>query len=1300
MTIARQRSAALMAAAATLLWLVPGEAPALPSPLFVIERQIQKPNILVLLDTSGSMKDIPGEKDIDNHEAGIDCDEGDQCRQVGRPGRCFVSGTGNAGAGFKRDWSSCDSHLDCLRGWCKDMQPGRFCNTTADCVSPGTCINNVCSNSGGRSCSTDADCPAGVPCTVPPWDMCVFTDTDIDGDGQLADKIRMCRSSMSWCRNDADCTQVPGDKCGPATSRLIIAKRVLKNVITQNLAVANFGFMTFNQSGFFPYYETTSAPVTQTRTVYLPRRLLERATTTSGGTTPCFTLAGGPTSTCFWNGIAYSLGATNNSVYRIYDGSDDYSYISTSWSGSLFRNVTKDGQARTGYYVGSWYTYSIQTASTNTTLRRFPNYVGKTRYDSVAGKNYTYWEPWTDVNNQNNVYGDDKWGPLWAGDCGPGCSDKCGGHWWPYDAANGAGVPFMDTARDLNTPTALANARLVADQITKLLEKAAFGGLSAEGGTPTGCSLKNEGTGANERWSAFHYLKKVKEENIANGANCRPNYVIFVTDGKPNAPGDTDCADPRCEAADPVAAGCPCRAVRSAWALYNERDASGNKVVGAKVYVIGFSASVATGFERKTMDNMARAGGTGQAYLATQEEELTRAIQRAIYDAARGSYSTSPATASSGVQKAPTLVEGGNLLLDARVDFPEWRGHLVAYDVSGSSPQVAWDAYTVNFDPAVIGTLWKQRNVWTSNGTTMIKVQVDASGNVTNATDLFNAGLGASAAEAALIARWMLGDPAMGNPAVLGAMVNSTPIDIGPPGWSRYPGGDTFFNAHKNRPYLTYVGASDGMLHAFFTKQTTIGARTYRAGEEAFAYIPQDMLPVISRLFAQGGQLPDPRDHVYGLASSPKAKNVCTANCADQATAVWRTVLVMTMGFGGSDLLALDVTSPADGSGIKSSPSTPPVQLMWNTERRNQAGTNLKTSFPDYDNHLGLTTSVPAFHHAKTSSFDDERILLGSGWGPTTSHGRSVFGIRVRNGTQVQRVSGLTATTPPAGCPTTLHRSLFADAGTARNFGGTERGQILAGYFAETWGSIWRYTLNVTDSTNGWQGTSGTLSKVHNFSGTTAATPWPCHPLHFPPTIVQLDAVDPSKSPGEVYLVQVSNSAQDPETKDFAPSRMFFRKEIFAGGTVTVDSVFRFDYSTSNPAQICGVTDSSGGCTTPIPTARPTGPPTAILKKDGDGFMLLTLWYEPTSDGCAPGKTYITIHEVTPTAVILKEGALLANEPVSNVVVVNGKITYAGESGARDITASLRTQFLLAGDSSQRGFVPGTFRQNSWSEVP
>src|SRR5262249_44350199 len=147
-------------------------------------------------------------------------------------------------------------------------------------------------------------------------------------------------------------------------------------------------------------------------------------------------------------------------------------------------------------------------------------------------------------------------------------------------------------------------------------------------------------------------------------------------------------------------------------------------------------------------------------------------------------------------------------------------------------------------------------------------------------------------------------------------------------------GGDTFFNNYKNRVNLTYVGADDGMLHAFFTRDTVLGGTTYVGGTEAFAYIPADMLPVLATLYEGGGQPADPEQHVYGLANSPKVKNLCIKNCTDPATADWRTLLVMGEGPGGNDMFTLDITNPIGATGI----NDPPVSQLWDSAGGADAG--------------------------------------------------------------------------------------------------------------------------------------------------------------------------------------------------------------------------------------------------------------------------------------------------------------------------------------------------------------------------
>src|SRR5205814_6869978 len=129
----------------------------------------------------------------------------------------------------------------------------------------------------------------------------------------------------------------------------------------------------------------------------------------------------------------------------------------------------------------------------------------------------------------------------------------------------------------LTTDDSQANIDAVITAFNQALEPANNGGLIAYGGAPTGCALNN--TGAQDvNHSAYSYMQAVK---AADSLSCRLNYVLFVADGESNRPGDVNCTASACSADDPVAAGCTCRAVLSAYKLRQQQ--------GVKTFVVGFS---------------------------------------------------------------------------------------------------------------------------------------------------------------------------------------------------------------------------------------------------------------------------------------------------------------------------------------------------------------------------------------------------------------------------------------------------------------------------------------------------------------------------------------------------------------------------------------------------------------------------------------------------------------------------------------------------------------------------------------
>lgn len=130
--------------------------------------------------------------------------------------------------------------------------------------------------------------------------------------------------------------------------------------------------------------------------------------------------------------------------------------------------------------------------------------------------------------------------------------------------------------------------------------------------------------------------------------------------------------------------------------------------------------------------------------------------------------------------------------------------------------------------------------------------------------------------------------------SVLGDIINSGSIFVGAPAATvQGDGYHTFFDAYKDRTKAVYVGANDGMLHAF-------GAAD---GNELFAYIPGALVQGLNRLTAA--------DYVHrpyvdgGIAASEAL-----------VSGKWKTILAAGMGGGAQGIFALDVSNPSDfGSG-------------------------------------------------------------------------------------------------------------------------------------------------------------------------------------------------------------------------------------------------------------------------------------------------------------------------------------------------------------------------------------------------
>jgi type IV pilus assembly protein PilY1 len=194
----------------------------------------------------------------------------------------------------------------------------------------------------------------------------------------------------------------------------------------------------------------------------------------------------------------------------------------------------------------------------------------------------------------------------------------------------------------------------------------------------------------------------------------------------------------------------------------------------------------------------------------------------------------------------------------------------------------------------------------------------------------------------------------------------------------------TFRQKYANRRHVLYVGANDGMLHAFNagifdTATLSFSGGGYTLGEELWAFIPRDLLPHLK-------WLTDPNyTHVYYVDLKPKIVDarIFTSelnNPNGTHPYGWGTILIGGMRYGGKEIcvtddfgagnetktfrssyFALDITDPEQ-----------PPTLLWTF------------SHPD----LPLTTSYPAvLRVGPRSGAGTWFVIFGSG--PTDYDGTS-----------------------------------------------------------------------------------------------------------------------------------------------------------------------------------------------------------------------------------------------------------------------------------------------------------------------
>lgn len=188
---------------------------------------------------------------------------------------------------------------------------------------------------------------------------------------------------------------------------------------------------------------------------------------------------------------------------------------------------------------------------------------------------------------------------------------------------------------------------------------------------------------------------------------------------------------------------------------------------------------------------------------------------------------------------------------------------------------------------------------------------------------------------------------------VLGGIYNSNPVTVGPPDLDLpIDSYREFRQLYRNRPTMTYVSSIDGQLHAIYTGNPEVLARTYAADgvasdggkvkaehqREAWAYVPALLHRRLVENFLAPFPLLDASPVVRDIRLCHGSPDLNTNPRVCQATgdavppiAQWRTVLIQGLGeYPG--YFALDVTRPGGSStelGGDGEPDRPDPIVLW-----------------------------------------------------------------------------------------------------------------------------------------------------------------------------------------------------------------------------------------------------------------------------------------------------------------------------------------------------------------------------------
>lgn len=501
----------------------------------------------------------------------------------------------------------------------------------------------------------------------------------------------------------------------------------------------------------------------------------------------------------------------------------------------------------------------------------------------------------------------------------------------------------------------------------------------------------------------------------------------------------------------------------------------GFKYDGKKFTDLYPTSANTTAWDLKRADGKACGGSTGLScsdgepdnYFVARNPQMLETSLREILEDIVNSSNTSPAIASSQLRS-------GDFKYVARFDSGDGRGELSAFGIDNTTglfkPTSEWDAHT-----KLKNTAHTARQVITNEGDTGVAFQWTAL-STTKKNILRSSIADAAKADAygTALLNWLRGDTSdtaqfrvRAASSVMGPIVNSNPTVQVPPNanyfGTYFSGYGNFVSTHKSRTPLVWVGAGDGMLHAFDARKADSGG-----GTPVISYIPE---PLFSRL-------PD-----WASAAKPKVQAFVDGSpfVGDvKIGSTWNTYLFASLGRGGKGIFALNVTDVS-----KLQETTANEVFKWQFTAADDADLGYVISEPTVSRFSEQAGQIAPMNNGKFAA------IFGNG--VQSANGKAVLYILFADGPSGSSWSGRFV-------------KLVADAGTGNGLSqpiwiDTDNDGIAdAIYAGDLKGNLWKFDVKSTNP-NDWNVAYGGRKLFTALDGTnnplpiTGAPEFRFHPL-------------------------------------------------------------------------------------------------------------------------------------------------------------------------------------------------------------